>query len=103
LAEASKQIINLGGLKEYTINEAAQVLSEVVGGTDIKYLPARHEVKDAWVSHEKAKMILKFDDSKTSLREGLEKMWEWAQKQPRRDQYLSKNYEVQKGIYDYWK
>jgi UDP-glucose 4-epimerase len=103
LKEASKQIINMGGLKEYKIKDAANILAEVVGGSEIIYLPARHEVKNAWVSHEKAKTILKFDDSKTSLKEGLTKMWEWAKKQPIRKQFLWEEYEIEKGIYDYWK
>jgi hypothetical protein len=30
-------------------------------------------------------------------------MWEWAQKQPNRERFTWPNYELNKGIYEYWK
>jgi UDP-glucose 4-epimerase len=39
----------------------------------------------------------------TPLKEGLEKMWEWAKKQPVREQYKWNNYEIERGIYSFWK
>ena len=30
-------------------------------------------------------------------------MWEWVQKQPQRDRFHWGNYEIEKGIYNYWK
>ena len=63
----------------------------------------RHEVKHAWVSHEKAQHLLGFDDGKTTLEIGLEKMWEWAKIQPPRNQFIWSEYELDKGIYAYWK
>ncbi len=42
---ASKQIINLGGIKEYSINEANEILREVIGGGSVQYHEQRHEVK----------------------------------------------------------
>jgi len=103
LPEASKQIFNIGGLKEYTINEAANLVSKVTGNYKIEYLPERHEVKHAWVSHKKAQTVLGFDDSKTSLEEGIKKMWNWAEKQPQKTQFVWSEYEIDKGIYDFWK
>jgi UDP-glucose 4-epimerase len=100
---ASKQIFNIGGLKEYKIKDCANILSNIIGNVDIKYLPPRHEVKHAWVSHEKAKLLLGFDDSKTTLENGLTKMWNWAQKQPKRNQFTWDEYEIDKGIYNFWK
>lgn len=100
---ASKQIFNIGGLKEYSINNAAKLVSEITGNSNIVYLEERHEVKHAWVSHEKAQQFLGFDDSKTTLEIGLKKMWEWAKIQPKRDQFIWSEYELDKGIYAYWK
>lgn len=100
---ASKQIFNIGGLKEYKIKDCANILKNIIGNVDIKYLSPRHEVKHAWVSHEKAKLLLGFDDSKTTLENGLTKMWNWAQKQPKRNQFIWDEYEIDKGIYDFWK
>lgn len=102
LPEASKQIINLGGTKEYTINQAADILIEVMGGGTKQYLEQRHEVKHAWSTWQKSIDILKYDE-KTSLTEGLSKMWEWAKTQPNRIQKKWDRYEISKGLYSYWK
>jgi UDP-glucose 4-epimerase len=99
---ASKQIINLGGIKEYTINEACEILREVVGGSDYINLEKRHEVKYAYPTYQKSIDILDYKD-KTPLKEGLEKMWAWAQNQPNRERFEWSNYEIEKGIYSYWK
>lgn len=100
--EASRQIINLGGIKEYTINQAADILSEVVGGAEKIYLEKRHEVHIAVPTYQKSIDILGFEH-KTDLKEGLTKMWEWALKQPKRERFVWSNYEVEKGIYNFWK
>lgn len=99
---ASKEIINLGGIKEYTINEAVHILEEITGYHDIVYKESRHEVKWAVPTYQKSIDILKFEH-KTDLKEGLEKMWNWAKTQPNRKQYIWENYEINKGIYSYWK
>jgi len=100
--EASKQIINLGGIHEYSINEASDILAEVLGGAEKVYLEGRHEVHTAVPTFQKSIDILGFEH-KTNLKEGLEKMWEWAQKQPKRERFIWDNYEIEKGIYTFWK
>jgi UDP-glucose 4-epimerase len=100
--EASKQIINLGGIHEYSINEAADILADVMGGAEKVYLEGRHEVHTAVPTYQKSIDILGFEH-KTDLREGLEKMWEWAQQQPMRDRFVWPQYELEKGIYSFWK
>ncbi len=102
LPQASKQIINLGGTKEYSINEAADALIDVMGGGKKEYLEARHEVKYAWSTWQKSVDILGYKDTMT-LRDGLSLMWDWAKKQPNRPQKRWDSYEVNKGIYSYWK
>jgi UDP-glucose 4-epimerase len=100
--EASKQIINLGGIHEHSINEASDILAEVLGGAEKVYLEGRHEVHTAVPTFQKSIDILGFEH-KTNLKEGLEKMWEWAQKQPKRERFVWDNYEIEKGIYTFWK
>jgi UDP-glucose 4-epimerase len=100
--EASKEIINLGGVEEYSINETCSVLSKIVGKDNREYLAQRHEVKYSVPTWEKSMDILNFSHS-TSLREGIEKMWEWARLQPERPRMIWENYELEKGIYSYWK
>ena len=101
--ECIGEIINLGGIKEYTINEACDILLKVTG-TPLtkKYLEARHEAKHAWSTWEKTVKLLDFDH-KIDLEEGLTKMWNWAQTQPNRKRFFWGDYELNKGIYDYWK
>ena len=98
----SKEIINLGGTKFYSIKEANNILREVLGGGNTVHLEPRHEVKDAHPTWEKSVELLGFED-KTSLKEGLTKMWEWVQTQPQRDRFHWGNYEIEKGIYKFWK
>jgi UDP-glucose 4-epimerase len=99
---ASREIINLGGIKEYTITEAADILMEVVGGKDIVYLEQRHEVKHAWSTYQKSVELLDYKES-IGLKEGLIEMWDWAQNQPNREQKKFDKYEVDKGLYSFWK
>ena len=97
------QIINLGGIKEYTISEACNILINVTGlNIDPVYLEPRHETKYAWSTWDKSVKLLDFKH-KIDLEEGLSKMWEWAKKQPNRERFIWPKYELNKGIYDYWK
>ena len=100
--EASKQIINLGGIHEYSINEASDILYGVLGGAEKVYLEGRHEVHTAISTFQKSIDILGFEH-KTNLKEGLTKMWEWAQQQPKRERFVWGDYEINKGIYSFWK
>jgi len=102
LPQASKQIINLGGIEEYSINHACEVLRDVVGGGEIIYKEARHEVKHSIPTYQKSIDILEFEH-KTSLKDGLNEMWKWAQQQPIRDRFVWPSYELDKGIYSFWK
>jgi len=102
LSESSKQIINLGGIEEYSINHANEILREVIGNGKVVYKEARHEVKHSIPTYQKSVDILGFEH-KTSLKEGLTNMWEWAQQQPKRDRFVWPTYELDKGIYSFWK
>ena len=101
-ARASKKIINVGSWKYYSIKEAAEVLKQVIGAGETKHEQARHEVKDALPSHELSVTLLDYED-KTSLATGLTDMWQWAQQQPKREQKSWEKYELEKGLYGFWK
>ena len=101
--DASKEIINLGGIEEVSINEANKILCKVIGeDTQTIHLEGRHEVKHSIPTYQKSIDILGFKH-KTSMLEGLTQMWEWAKQQPMRDRFVWPSYELDKGIYSYWK
>jgi UDP-glucose 4-epimerase len=100
--EASHEIINLGGITPYTINEAANILCKITGYNKIEHVEARYEVKWAVPTYQKSIDILEFED-KTLLINGLSNMWEWCKTQPKREQFILNCYEINKGLYSYWK
>lgn len=99
---ASKQIINLGGTIEYSINHANEVLREVLGGGEVVHTEPRHEVRSAHPTWKKSVELLDYSDT-TSLKDGLSEMWEWAKQQPNREQFIWESYELDKGIYSFWR
>jgi len=98
---ASKEIINLGGINEYTIEYVANVVSKLVGVETI-YLPPRFEVKNVFASYNKSMNILGFEH-KTSLEQGILEMWEWAKRQPKRERFIWNEYEIENGLYPQWR
>ena len=98
----SKEIINLGGTKFYTINESNQILRDVIGDGEKVYKEQRYEVKNAHSTWEKSVKLIGYKNI-TSLTDGLKQMWEWAQKQPNNTRKFWEAYEIEKGIYEYWK
>ena len=102
LNKASKQIINLGGIEEISIEAASGILRDIIGEGEIVHLEARHEVKHSIPTFQKSVDILGFSHS-TSMSEGLTNMWEWAKKQPIKEQFIWEKYELEKGIYSFWK
>lgn len=99
---ASKEIINLGSGTFYTINEANSILREVIGNGTYIHKEDRHEVKDAHPTWDKSVVLLDYKDIIT-LHDGLNIMWNWAKQQPKREQFVWGNYELEKGIYSFWK
>jgi UDP-glucose 4-epimerase len=98
----SKEIINLGGTTHHTINEANKILKEVIKDGETVYKEQRHEVRVAVPTWQKSVDLLGYEN-KTSLYDGLSQMWEWAQKQPNRERFMWDKYELDKGIYSFWK
>jgi len=100
--DALKEIINLGGIEEISIKDASKILQEVIGSGEVIHLEGRHEVKHSIPTFQKSVDILGFKHQ-TDLKEGLTRMWEWAQKQPMRERFVWPEYELDKGIYSFWK
>jgi UDP-glucose 4-epimerase len=70
---AYNQIFNIGADQEYTLNELAKTIMEVMGITgELRYLPARNEVLHAHSDHTKVQEIFKMKPP-VALSEGLKK------------------------------
>jgi UDP-glucose 4-epimerase len=100
--EASKEIINLGGVEEWSINKANSLLRSIIGSGEVIYKEGRHEVKNSIPTFQKSVDILGFEH-KTNLDEGLWNMWVWASHQPKRERFVWPSYELDNGIYSFWK
>jgi UDP-glucose 4-epimerase len=100
--KASCEIINLGGIKHCSIKEAADTLIKVMGGGEIEFHEKRHEVHTAIPSYQKSIDLLDFDH-KIDLEEGLIYMWKWAKNIPMKKRFVWDNYEIEKGLYKFWK
>lgn len=97
------QTINVGGIHSIELNDALDLVIQVTGAPKNKvHLETRHEVRHAWSTHKKSIEVLGYSESVT-LRQGLERMWSWVLKQPPRAQKFWSEYELDTGIYSFWK
>ena len=101
----SREIFNLGADKEFKLLDVAKMVQAEANKfgkqPQIEFLEPRHEVKDAYCSHLKAKKILNFVDQ-TNLETTIHEMFAWAMTQPAR-KVKKKQYELTENIYSYWK
>lgn len=100
--ECSKETINLGGIKEYSINEIAQIMQNLLGRHDILHAESRFESKYSVASFEKSITLLDYQETK-SLEKGILEMFDWAKTLPDRKLFEGPKPEITKGLYSYWK
>ena len=98
----TNQTYNLGASRSYSIKELAETLIKITGQGEIEFMEARHEVKEARCSVDKAIAELGYRDV-TDLETGLQKMWKWAQTHERHPVETFKDIELTKGLYSFWK
>ena len=100
------EVFNLGCPKQYPLNEVAEIVANVakefVFEATTEHLVQRHgEAKYAYSNHDKAERLLGFKDE-TNLEETIREMFIWAMKQEERE-VKQMPYEIEKGMYPYWK
>jgi UDP-glucose 4-epimerase len=98
----SRETINLGGIKPYTINQACETLQKITGYDKVVHMEARHEVKFAVPTYQKSIDMLGYKEE-ISFEDGLRQMWDWAKVQPMRSRKVWDEYEVNDKLYKYWK
>jgi len=100
--KAYNQVINIGADQNYTITELANTIMDVMGKkVDLKYLPARNEVVDAYSDHAKAKSIFNIQNF-TGLTEGVGKMVAWVKEHGARETPRFKNIEILEKLPSIW-
>ena len=97
----SREVINLGGTRACSIQQAADTLIEVMGGGELEYCEPRHEVRHAWSTWDKSVRLLHYRDA-TPLADGLAEMWAWASTREHEAADLPQ-FEVVDGLPRYWR
>jgi UDP-glucose 4-epimerase len=79
-AEAENQVFNVGADVPYSVNRLAGLVAKAMGAEPrVVHLPARHEVVDAYSSHEKARRLLGYEAA-IGLEEGIARMAAWVRR-----------------------
>jgi UDP-glucose 4-epimerase len=78
IPEAYCQTFNVGADQDYSVNELAATIMEIMGKkVAIEHLPPRNEVLHAYSDHTKAKKVFHIKNY-TTLQEGVARMVDWV-------------------------
>jgi UDP-glucose 4-epimerase len=77
---ATNRVINIGGDHVYSVQELANCVARAFGSKpEIRYLPQRPEVQDAYADHRLAGEIFGPPECAIELEEGITRMVRWAE------------------------
>jgi UDP-glucose 4-epimerase len=100
---ARGQIFNIGGDTPCTINELTGLVADAMGvEKSVVHLEERHEVKYAYSSHYRAAEVFNYAP-RTSLRDGIFLMAEWAKKHGLRKGKDFEGIEITKNLPSFWR
>lgn len=104
IPKAYNEIINIGGDLNYSVNELANTVMDVMDlKQDINYQPARNEVLNAYSDHSKAKEIFDLDVNKfVTLKDGVKKMAKWVEIVGSRSSGYFKDIEIKEKLPSIW-
>lgn len=104
IPKAYNEIINIGGDLNYSVNELANTVMEVMNlKQNINYQPARNEVLNAYSDHSKAKAIFDLDVNKfVTLKDGVQKMAKWVEIVGSRSSGYFKDIEIKEKLPSIW-
>lgn len=105
IPKAYNEVFNIGGDRDYSVNELAETVTKVMGMTQpIDYQPARNEVLHAYSDHTKAKEVFGIkDEDFVTLEVGLKKMADWAMKVGSRSSSYFGEIEIEEKLPPIWK
>ena len=101
---AFNQVFNIGADTPYSVNELAECVYQVMGGSGkapVRYLDARNEVLHAYSDHTKVAGVFGAQ-KQTTLEEGLQKMATWAKEVGARETAPFTAIEVAEGLPASW-
>ncbi|WP_405678388.1 NAD-dependent epimerase/dehydratase family protein [Streptomyces sp. NBC_01511] len=78
---AYNEVFNVGGDHVYSVNRIATAVCEAMGVEPrVNHLVERHEVRDAYASHERAHKVFGAPEVPVGLEEGIARMAAWVRK-----------------------
>lgn len=99
---AYNEVFNIGADQEYTVNELAHAVCDVMGKQgSIRYTEARNEVMHAYADHSKVEKVFG-DSTQTSLMDGLARMAQWAKSAGSRKSERFKDIEITEKLPPVW-
>ncbi|NNC85018.1 MAG: NAD-dependent epimerase/dehydratase family protein [Bacteroidia bacterium] len=99
---AYQQIYNVGADEEYTVNELATTIMDVMDiKSELNHLPARNEVVHAFSDHSKVKKDFNITGF-ISLKDGVTKMVDWVKEHGARETPKFDNIEVTEKLPGVW-
>jgi UDP-glucose 4-epimerase len=100
--EAYNQIFNIGADEEFTVNELAETVCEVLSiKGDVRHVEARNEVMHAYADHSLVQEAFGIKKH-TSLKDGLSKMAAWARTAGIRSIQKFKGIEISEKLPEIW-
>ena len=99
---ASNEVFNIGADVPYSVNSLAEHVARAMGVEPrVVHLPARHEVVDAYSSHEKARRLLG-SEATIGLEEGLAGMAAWVRRHGARKSKPFADIEIRRSLPAGW-
>ncbi len=102
MPDAYNEIFNIGADQPYTINELAHTVAQAMGvEPQVKHVPARNEVIDAYSSHEKLDRVFGKREGH-DLQYGLSRMAKWVKQHGSRASQEFEGIEIEKNFPKAW-
>jgi UDP-glucose 4-epimerase len=99
---AYNEVFNVGGDTPCTVNELARVVADAMGvELNVRHLPPRNEVRDAFASHAKVRRLFELSPP-VPLAEGVGRMAAWARRVGSRATRPFAAIEIARGLPSSW-
>jgi UDP-glucose 4-epimerase len=99
---AYNQVFNIGADQEFTVNELAHTVCDVMGMSgQVRHLDARNEVMHAYADHGKVQKVFSIQSGYT-LKEGLQLMADWAKTAGSKESDKFKGIEITEKLPAIW-